>query len=172
MPIPIKSPLLPALAAATLLTATASAAITVSNTSSGLFSTNASGNFSITYDVINSGSVVVVGFYTDAGNSAVSSVGFGTGVGNQLSNQLLSQARSALAYFSNPSTDSGLSFSGIAGANVANAGYFIWELSGVDLLAVAATAIGTNNATQITTCLLYTSPSPRDKRQSRMPSSA
>jgi hypothetical protein len=134
-----------------LLTATASAAITVTNTSSGLFSTNGSGNFTINYDVINSGSVVVIGFYTDAGGSAVSSVGFGTGVGNQSSNQILSQVRSALAYFSDPSTTSGLSFSGIAGPNVANAGYFIWELSGVDLLAVAATAIGTNNATQITT---------------------
>ena len=29
-----------------------------------------------------------------------------------------------------------------------------------------------NNEGQIITCLLYTSPSPRDKRQSRMPSSA
>ena len=31
---------------------------------------------------------------------------------------------------------------------------------------------GTWDATQINNCLLYTSPSPRDKRQSRMPSSA
>ena len=29
-----------------------------------------------------------------------------------------------------------------------------------------------NSSVQISTCLLYTSPSPRDKRQSRMPSSA
>ena len=29
-----------------------------------------------------------------------------------------------------------------------------------------------NGATQVVICLLYTSPSPRDKRQSRMPSSA
>ena len=29
-----------------------------------------------------------------------------------------------------------------------------------------------NNVRQLRTCLLYTSPSPRDKRQSRMPSSA
>ena len=29
-----------------------------------------------------------------------------------------------------------------------------------------------SNATSYTGCLLYTSPSPRDKRQSRMPSSA
>ena len=30
----------------------------------------------------------------------------------------------------------------------------------------------TDNAFEIMACLLYTSPSPRDKRQSRMPSSA
>ena len=29
-----------------------------------------------------------------------------------------------------------------------------------------------NESTDLITCLLYTSPSPRDKRQSRMPSSA
>ena len=37
------------------------------------------------------------------------------------------------------------------------------------------TSIGSADITEIefiTTCLLYTSPSPRDKRQSRMPSSA
>ena len=32
--------------------------------------------------------------------------------------------------------------------------------------------VGEGRATDIWTCLLYTSPSPRDKRQSRMPSSA
>ena len=32
--------------------------------------------------------------------------------------------------------------------------------------------IGIDNDLIVTTCLLYTSPSPRDKRQSRMPSSA
>ena len=31
---------------------------------------------------------------------------------------------------------------------------------------------GEDKVAQIITCLLYTSPSPRDKRQSRMPSSA
>ena len=31
---------------------------------------------------------------------------------------------------------------------------------------------GTGKSTTIRACLLYTSPSPRDKRQSRMPSSA
>ena len=40
---------------------------------------------------------------------------------------------------------------------------------GIEVLAYAATAraLGLSNS-----CLLYTSPSPRDKRQSRMPSSA
>ena len=32
--------------------------------------------------------------------------------------------------------------------------------------------VGHKEANRIKTCLLYTSPSPRDKRQSRMPSSA
>ena len=43
----------------------------------------------------------------------------------------------------------------------------------VPILAVLRTNLLTNKNTQIIyTCLLYTSPSPRDKRQSRMPSSA
>ena len=33
-------------------------------------------------------------------------------------------------------------------------------------------AVSTNDARTLDICLLYTSPSPRDKRQSRMPSSA
>ena len=45
-----------------------------------------------------------------------------------------------------------------------------------ELAALDIDSDGTLNAadatTHITTCLLYTSPSPRDKRQSRMPSSA
>ena len=40
------------------------------------------------------------------------------------------------------------------------------------LRAIVAGVIGKLNQVNITTCLLYTSPSPRDKRQSRMPSSA
>ena len=38
--------------------------------------------------------------------------------------------------------------------------------------AIAAIERGQNKYTQTQGCLLYTSPSPRDKRQSRMPSSA
>ena len=45
-----------------------------------------------------------------------------------------------------------------------------------DLAGVSASQVEINSGIQfydgITTCLLYTSPSPRDKRQSRMPSSA
>ena len=37
---------------------------------------------------------------------------------------------------------------------------------------LTATKANTADTELITTCLLYTSPSPRDKRQSRMPSSA
>ena len=36
----------------------------------------------------------------------------------------------------------------------------------------ATSSVGTLTAAQFIICLLYTSPSPRDKRQSRMPSSA
>ena len=38
--------------------------------------------------------------------------------------------------------------------------------------AVTSSKEGFKNWNQLTICLLYTSPSPRDKRQSRMPSSA
>ena len=38
--------------------------------------------------------------------------------------------------------------------------------------AAAAVLVQYNDTVVISTCLLYTSPSPRDKRQSRMPSSA
>ena len=46
--------------------------------------------------------------------------------------------------------------------------------SGLALVAFVACAIFTalTGASGVTICLLYTSPSPRDKRQSRMPSSA
>ena len=37
---------------------------------------------------------------------------------------------------------------------------------------ITVTPANGNASTQCTICLLYTSPSPRDKRQSRMPSSA
>ena len=46
--------------------------------------------------------------------------------------------------------------------------------SSVAVIQISKTLIRNNelNKAQIGTCLLYTSPSPRDKRQSRMPSSA
>ena len=42
----------------------------------------------------------------------------------------------------------------------------------VDIPAISTGSIGLDIALGIGGCLLYTSPSPRDKRQSRMPSSA
>ena len=49
------------------------------------------------------------------------------------------------------------------------AGIFVFSLSG----AAGALAAEPNNSDELLEdCLLYTSPSPRDKRQSRMPSSA
>ena len=44
------------------------------------------------------------------------------------------------------------------------------ERTGIRMLANASVESGI--AVQVTTCLLYTSPSPRDQRGSRMPSSA
>ena len=41
-----------------------------------------------------------------------------------------------------------------------------------DVLPAQTAQLGHTTAQQVGTCLLYTSPSPRDKRQSRMPSSA
>ena len=37
---------------------------------------------------------------------------------------------------------------------------------------IRAEGVSGSNSVKVTLCLLYTSPSPRDKRQSRMPSSA
>ena len=60
--------------------------------------------------------------------------------------------------------------------NNMNAGYGKMEiLHNFDLFVSKAQSlclIGPNGAGKSTICLLYTSPSPRDKRQSRMPSSA
>ena len=46
------------------------------------------------------------------------------------------------------------------------------ELGGVTRNAVIGKVHRLGLSNRATTCLLYTSPSPRDKRQSRMPSSA
>ena len=44
--------------------------------------------------------------------------------------------------------------------------------TGTSLRLFVQASAGTGKSFLLTTCLLYTSPSPRDKRQSRMPSSA
>ena len=41
-----------------------------------------------------------------------------------------------------------------------------------NILDIKGLKVGQAQNTEAKTCLLYTSPSPRDKRQSRMPSSA
>ena len=46
------------------------------------------------------------------------------------------------------------------------------SMNGIDVVINNAGLGGTANLVDMTDCLLYTSPSPRDKRQSRMPSSA
>ena len=45
-------------------------------------------------------------------------------------------------------------------------------MGGIGATTLFVGGIGTVHVATGTTCLLYTSPSPRDKRQSRMPSSA
>jgi hypothetical protein len=139
---------------ATLLVAGAeSAPITVTAASSANFPGNAvNGTFSIPYQVQNPNSVVVFGAYIDAGGGALTSLGFGTGAGDQAANAIITQDRSSLTYFLNPSTGAGLSFNGATGAaNGSSAGYAIWELAGVDLAALVSSASGANNSLQITT---------------------
>ena len=49
------------------------------------------------------------------------------------------------------------------------------DIDGLSPISIGLTSvkgIGLRTSQQICSCLLYTSPSPRDKRQSRMPSSA
>ena len=55
------------------------------------------------------------------------------------------------------------------GVAFVNDGYF---LASPDLMAIAQIGRYSMEGELLSTCLLYTSPSPRDKRQSRMPSSA
>ena len=50
-------------------------------------------------------------------------------------------------------------------------GIVIVDLSGPKIAGVVAPPVNTGTVDDVS-CLLYTSPSPRDKRQSRMPSSA
>lgn len=134
------------------LTGSASAAISITQSVSGLFDPGPAGEFSIPFDVINPGSVVVAGFNFDGGNGRATSLSFGSGVGDQTATVLLSELRTSLAYFASPATDSSLFINGVSGNTaISNAGYFIWELAGVDLTAPVASVIGTSDATQITT---------------------
>lgn len=138
-----------------LTAASAQAAISVANTAQGLFNpSTAAGAFTIPYQATSPGNVVVVAMYLDGGNGAATSLSFGSGVGDQAPGGLLTQARNSMAYFVNPATSAGLSINGTSGnAGVTNAGYYIWELAGVDLSAPVASVIGTDSATQITTTL-------------------
>ena len=55
-----------------------------------------------------------------------------------------------------------------SGATIANNG----TATGFDTDTNDKVKVSSNDTTQIQTCLLYTSPSPRDRTRSRMPSSA
>jgi hypothetical protein len=128
------------------------AGISVTATQTANFGPVNGGAFSVAYQVQNPNSVVVFGTYIDAGGGAVGSVGFGTGVGDQAANGLITVDRSSLSYFLNPSTSAGLSFRGTTGAaDGASAGYVIWELAGVNLAAAVQSASGANSGLQITT---------------------
>ena len=48
----------------------------------------------------------------------------------------------------------------------------IFGRTGIDAVAPSAPALGINASGGVISCLLYTSPSPRDRTRSRMPSSA
>ena len=53
--------------------------------------------------------------------------------------------------------------------------YFVADMikgMGLETIIVTRSTLGTLNHTMMTVCLLYTSPSPRDRTRSRMPSSA
>ena len=57
--------------------------------------------------------------------------------------------------------------------NTAGTGYINGDATSAIVTCVApCTGTGAAGTCKVTSCLLYTSPSPRDKRQSRMPSSA
>lgn len=131
----------------------ASAMISVTQTTSGIFDPSTTGgSFTIPYDVVNPGSVLVVGLYFDGGGGAASTVGFGTGTGDQAADGFLSETRTTLAYFLSPDDAGGLAIRGTSGnAAVTNAGFHIWELAGVDLSATVPSAVGTDGSTQITT---------------------
>lgn len=136
------------LTAALLMAATASADIAVVGTQTGNVGPTAGGVFSVSYQVQNPNDVLVFGFYGDGGGGALTSLNFDT----QPADGLITLDRSSLGYFLNPSTSPSLSVSGTFGlADSSSAGYFLWELSGVDLSGSVQSASGANNTTQITT---------------------
>ncbi|MCA9240697.1 MAG: hypothetical protein KDA37_10875, partial [Planctomycetales bacterium] len=98
-----------------LLSAPISAGVIVTNTTSANFGPVNGGEFSIPYQVQNPNSVVVFGTYVDNVPGAVTSVGFGSGAGDQPADGLVTIDRSSLTYFLNPSTSAGLSFNGTVG---------------------------------------------------------
>ena len=57
-------------------------------------------------------------------------------------------------------------------ANKSLGQHFLLDMNLTDKIARLADPLDDVHITEIGPCLLYTSPSPRDKRQSRMPSSA
>jgi hypothetical protein len=135
--------------AALLSAGAASAQVTVTGTQTGLFGATAAGTYSIAYQVQNPNSVLVFGTYVDGGGGASTAISFGSGVGNQAANGLITVDRSSLSYFLNPSTSAGLSISVTAGTG--DKGYFLWELAGVDLSAPVQSASGANGGTQLLT---------------------
>ena len=57
-------------------------------------------------------------------------------------------------------------------ATIAAAGIIVAIVSLLLIVAAVGSRVAARHEAQVAACLLYTSPSPRDKRQSRMPSSA
>ena len=73
-----------------------------------------------------------------------------------------------IARVSNPANQDNEKFAGLLKYCIKHQHWSVFEQSSMTLEIETTRAI----AAQILSCLLYTSPSPRDKRQSRMPSSA
>ena len=73
-----------------------------------------------------------------------------------------------IARVSNPNNQDNPNYAGLLRYCIKHNHWSVFEQSSMTLQIETTRAI----AAQILSCLLYTSPSPRDKRQSRMPSSA
>ena len=77
---------------------------------------------------------------------------------------VLSQSRHGVDESNNPKVDMKFVDEAVAPADP--------DVTPTPLIDADATVNGTEDSGSIVTCLLYTSPSPRDQRGSRMPSSA